>query len=479
MLTITLICFPMLMAAAIMVMGAKHARNIALGTAVAELLFALWAWWLHKSGDTVLLSFNEPWLRAAGVSLSFMLDGISLVLVLLATISAPLIIYSSFNKTYRNAHVFYGLGLAMVGGMIGAFTANDGLIFYLFYELSLIPVYFMILIWGGGEHKARVTLKFFLYTLFGSLFMLVSLLYVYQHTANGSFAFADLYQAGRSLSAAEQGFVFGGIFLAFAVKMPVFPFHTWQPATYNAGPNMATMLLAAIMLKMATYGLIRLIIPMVPAGVDEYRNWAIGLSVFSILYSSCMALVQRNYKLLIAYSSIAHIGMISAGILSGNAEGIQGGLMEMLSHGIIAIGLFFVYDILVSRLGHDQIKNMGGIRGSNPQFAFLFFALVMGSVALPLTSGFVGEFLLLTGIAQHHIVYAAAAGLTVVLGVVYMLRAFQAMMLGPLNNSTQNFAALTAHEKTILVLVVLLIAAFGIYPKPILELGEGVSLMLQ
>ncbi len=466
------------MAVAIVVLGAKLARQVALGTAGVELLLTVWAVYLYKTGNTTLLYFNEPWLQSLGVSFNFAMDGISLVLVLLSAISAPLIIYASFNKAFKNPHIFYGLVLAMIGGMIGAFTANDGLIFYLFYELSLIPIYFIILIWGSDENKARITLKFFLYTLFGSLFMLVALLYVYHHTATGSFAFADLYEAGRSLSVTEQGLVFGGIFLAFAVKMPVFPFHTWQPSTYNAAPTAGTLLLAAIMLKMATYGLIRLIIPMVPDGLEEYKNWAIGLSVLSILYASGMAIMQKNYKLLIAYSSIAHVGMISAGILTNNVQGIQGGLVEMMSHGILAMGLFFVYDILSSRLGHDEMKTMGGIREANPQFAFLFFVIVMGSVALPFTSGFVGEFLLIAGLAQHHAIYAGVAGLTVILGAVYMLRAFQWMMLGGVNSRTQNFAPLTRHEKTVLIVVVVLVIALGVYPKPLLELSEGAVEML-
>lgn len=470
MLTILLIALPILMAAAIFILGPKPARMLALVGGIAELLLTLFAAWQLKSGHTELLRWDHDWIGPLGISYAFNLDGISLIMVLLGALLTPIIVYASFNRTFKNPHIFYGLMMLMVGSMLGAFTTTDGLMFYIFYEFALLPIYFMILIWSDAENKARVTLKFFLYTLFGSLFMLLSLLYVY-HQA-GSFSFTALYNAGQSMSAYEQGMVFAGIFIAFAVKMPIFPFHTWQPSTYDAAPTTGTMLLAAIMLKMATYGLIRLVLPMVPEGVIHYGEWALILSVIGIVYASCMAIVQKRYKLLIAYSSIAHVGMISAGILSGNAQGIQGGLIEMLSHGIVAVGMFFAYDIIESRMKTDEISKLGGIREVNPLFAFLFFVMTMASVALPFTSGFVGEFLLMLGLFQYSEVLTAIAGLTVVLGAVYMLRAFQTMFLGTTNALTATFAPLTAHEKTVLIIIVTLIVFLGVYPSPLLELSE-------
>ena len=473
MLTIALIALPVLIALALFINGPKYARPIAIGAAVVELALVIFAFVQHHQGMTGLLYFDQSWMVSAGISFSFGLDGISLLLVLLSAIAAPLILWTIDEAKFRNPHIFYGLILLMIGGMIGAFTATDGLIFYVFYELSLIPIYFIILIWSNSERKLAVTMKFFLYTLFGSLFMLIALLYVYQHTADHSFAMESLYRAGRSLSVTEQGLVFGGIFLAFAVKMPIFPFHTWQPSTYNIAPTAGTMLLAAVMLKMATYGVIRLIVPMVPDGLEEYKNWAIGLSVLGILYASGMAIAQKNYKLLIAYSSIAHVGLISAGILSANEQGIQGGLIEMFSHGILAIALFYVYDLLESRFGSDAMHSMGGVREVNPLFAFLFFVIVMGSVALPLTSGFVGEFLLIAGLAKHSMIYAGVAGLTVILSAVYMLRAFQTMMLGSATSRSQLFTALTKKEIAILSVLIFIVVAVGVFPKPLLDLTAG------
>jgi NADH-quinone oxidoreductase subunit M len=470
MLTLLLIVVPVLAAIAMLLMGAKTARTLALATGIVELVIALAAaFMVGKENSESLLNFSQPMISSMGISFGFALDGISAVMALLSALLLPIIIYASFNRTYKNPHIFYSLMLLMVASMIGAFTTTDALMFYVFYEFALIPVYFMILIWSDHAEKARITLKFFIYTLFGSLFMLVSLLYIYQ-TAK-SFDLQAMYAAGHALSGAEQGWLFAGFFIAFAVKIPVFPFHTWQPATYNAAPTAAVMLLAGIMLKMASYGFIRLVLPMLPDGVADYGAWALGLSAISVVYASLLAIAQKRYKLLIAYSSIAHLGVLSAGILSGNSQGIQGGVMEMLSHGIITVALFFVADIIISRMGHDEMDKMGGIREVNPLLAFLFFVIVMGSVALPFTSGFVGEFLLLLGLNQYSPILTGVAGLTVILGAVYMLRAFQAMMLGGANTLTQNFAPLTKHEKTVLIILVALIVVLGVYPDPILSLS--------
>ena len=479
MLTLILLAIPLFAAVLSMAAGAKNARNLALGAGILELIVTLGAFFLNgKEGSETWLTFNREWIGPLGISYAFSLDGISLVMALLVALLLPIIIYASFNRTFKSPHYFYGLMLLMAASMMGAFTTTDGLLFYVFYEFALIPIYFMILYWSDHPNKAKITLKFFIYTLFGSLFMLVSLLYLYN--ISGSFNMQALYEAGRSLSGSDQGWVFAGFFIAFAVKIPVFPFHSWQPATYDSAPTAGTMLLAGIMLKMASYGMVRLVVPALPEGVAEYGTWALALSAISVLYASGMAIAQQRYKLLIAWSSIAHLGVLSAGILSGNAQGIQGGIMEMLSHGILSVALFFVYDIIESRMNHDDMGKMGGIREANPLFAFLFFTIVMGSVALPLTSGFVGEFLLLLGFYQVSPWLTAVAGLTVVLGAVYMLRAFQSMMLGPANAMTQSFAPLNSHEKTVLTILVVLIIVLGVYPDPILSVANpSVESLLQ
>jgi NADH-quinone oxidoreductase subunit M len=308
--------------------------------------------------------------------------------------------------------------------------------------------------------------------------MLAGLIYLYQHTATRSFDIAELYAAGQSLDLVHQGYVFWAMFLAFAIKMPVFPFHTWQPDTYTTAPTQGTMLLSGIMLKMGTYGVIRWLLPVAPLGVEHWAHLAITLSVIGIVYASCIAIVQKDFKRLIAYSSIAHVGLIAAGILAGNVQGVQGSMIQMLSHGVNVVGLFFIVDLIQQRTGTRDIASLGGIRNVNPQFAVLFLIVLLGSVALPLTNGFVGEFLLINGVYQYNAWMAAFAGLTVILGAVYMLRSYQSVMLGETNSLTASFAPLTGNEKAVLFIICAAIIVFGVYPKPLMDIAEPAVLNL-
>ncbi|MFY8185939.1 MAG: complex I subunit 4 family protein, partial [Bacteroidia bacterium] len=262
------------------------------------------------------------------------------------------------------------------------------------------------------------------------------------------------------------------MFLAFAIKMPIFPFHTWQPDTYVVAPTQGTMLLSGIMLKMGTFGLLKWLLPVVPLGVQNWGNVAMVLSVFGIIYASCIAIVQTDFKRLIAYSSIAHVGLIAAGILAWNQQGVQGALMQMVSHGINVVGLFLIADILMCQTGTREISKLGGIRNVNPQFAVLYLIVLLGSVALPLTNGFVGEFLLITGVYGYNAWIAAFAGLSVILGAVYMLRSYQGIMLGETNELTAKFTNLSGSDKAVLIIVCAAIIALGVYPQPLTDLAE-------
>jgi NADH-quinone oxidoreductase subunit M len=295
---------------------------------------------------------------------------------------------------------------------------------------------------------------------------------LYQHTEGvHSFNIDALYKAGQSLDMIHQGYVFIAMFMAFAIKMPIFPFHTWQPDTYTTAPAPGTMMLSGIMLKMGTYGLIRWLLPVVPLGVQQWGHLAIILSAVGIVYASCIAIAQKDFKRLIAYSSIAHVGLISAGILAVNIQGMQGAMVQMLSHGVNVVGLFFIVDIIQQRTGKRDLGSLGGIRNVNPQFAVLFLIILLGSVALPLTNGFIGEFLLLNGLYQYSAWIASFAGLSVILGAVYMLRSYQSIMLGETNSITSTFAPLSGNEKTVLFILCAAVIAFGVYPKPLLDIA--------
>jgi NADH-quinone oxidoreductase subunit M len=480
MLTLLLIFFPLVAALLLFVFKPQSAKSIALTAALLELVISLVVVVEFNKTGGPQFEVNIPWITSLGLNFSAAIDGISLLLVLLTTVLVPLIILSSFSKTYDKPSTFYGLILTMQMALIGVFVARDGLLFYLFWEVALIPIYFICLIWGG-EDRGRITFKFFVYTLAGSLLMLIGLVYLYFQTpGTHTFDIQALYDAGRSLSSTEQSLIFWALFVAFAIKMPVFPFHTWQPDTYTVSPVQGTMLLSGIMLKMGIYGVIRWLIPVVPGGVAEWGLTAVIISVIGIIYASCIAIVQKDFKRLIAYSSIAHVGLISAGIFTLDAVGVQGAMIQMLSHGIIVFALFYIIEIIFDRTKTRALSELGGIRNAAPILTTVFVITMLGSVALPFTSGFVGEFLLINSLFQYKPALGAIAGVTIILGAVYMLRTFQKSMSGEANSRTASFIDLTGQEKLVLYPVVLLIIIIGIYPAPLLEISESaVNTLLQ
>ncbi|NOT76300.1 MAG: NADH-quinone oxidoreductase subunit M [Cyclobacteriaceae bacterium] len=470
-----IIFWPLFISVVILISRLKNAKELALGAAVIELIASLVMVSQFSNTAEPQFAVNIPWITSMGVKVNFnvAVDGISLLLVLLTTVLVPFIILSSFSGSESKPSSFYGLILMMQMALIGVFTARDGFLFYIFWEVALIPIYFICLIWGGTDRN-KITLKFFIYTLAGSLFMLVGLVYLYLQTPNEhSFDITALYAAGRSLPVEIQSVIFWAMFVAFAIKMPVFPFHTWQPDTYSVAPVQGTMLLSAIMLKMGIYGVIRWLIPVVPMGVSEWGNVAIILSVIGIIYASCIAIIQNDFKRLIAYSSIAHVGLISAGLFTLSKIGMQGAIIQMLSHGIVVFALFYIVEIIFDRTKTRSLSQLGGIRNEAPVLSSVFIVVMLGSVALPLTSGFVGEFLLINSLVQYQIVIGTVAGLTIILGAIYMLRTFQKAMSGETNAATKGFLDLTTQEKVVLYPMVIMILAIGIYPTPLLEISEA------
>jgi NADH-quinone oxidoreductase subunit M len=421
---------------------------------------------------------NFPWIEAFGIHFSIAIDGISMLLVILTTVLMPLIILATFEHSYKNPSAFYALILFLESALIGVFIAQDAFLFYLFWEAALIPIYFLAGIWGGKD-RIRITFKFFVYTIFGSLFMLLGLVYLYFQTPGTHSADISAFYILK-LSAAEQSWLFWALFIAFAVKMPVFPFHTWQPDTYTESPTPATMLLSGIMLKMGIYGVIRWLLPVVPAGVSEWGATAMILSIIGIIYGSIIAIRQNDMKRLVAYSSFAHVGLMSAGVFSLTQNGLQGAVIQMFAHGINVVGLFFVIDIIDSRAKSRDLERLGGITQTTPALSVCFIILLLGSVALPLTNGFVGEFLMLAGIFEYDAWYSAVAGLTIILGAVYMLRMFQKAMFGNRQANTEQFADLTLSEKAVLFPLVFMVFWIGLCPNTFLRMtGPTVADLLR
>lgn len=468
-LLLLLLVLPLL-SALITAFSGKASKYIALCSSMVSLVLAIVVVANFRPDASTQFILNYPWIQDLGISFHAGIDGISLITVLLTNVLVPIIILASFQHDYQKSHAFYALILFMQVGLLIVFTALDAFLFYIGWEAALIPIYFICAIWGGKD-RARVNMKFFVYTIAGSLFMLLGIIYLHLQNPLNNFDIQAFYQ--MDLPAADQAWVFWAFFLAFAIKMPVFPFHTWQPATYTEAPAAGTMLLAGIMLKMGVYGVIRWLLPVVPLGVQEWGATAMVLSIIGIVYASIIAFKQENAKRLVAYSSIAHVGLISAGLFSLNVEGMQGVMIQMLSHGINVVGLFFVLDIIFSRLKTNKISDMGGIASEAPQLAIAFLIIVFGTIALPGTNGFIGEFLLLVGVYHYSLVAAAIAGLTIILGAVYMLRLYQQVMLGKTNQLTLGFPDIKGSEKLVLYIICALIIVLGVYPKPILHLSEA------
>lgn len=410
---------------------------------------------------------SYPWIAALGVNFHIGIDGISLPLLVLTNVLVPLIVLTTFKKPFKGD--FYALMFFMQSGLMLVFSAMDAFTFYVGWEAALIPIYFICALWGDGD-RIRVNLKFFVYTFFGSLLMLVAILYLHQQVATHDFEWHSF--VSLDLDASTQRWIFWAFFIAFAIKIPIFPFHTWQPNTYTHAPAAGTMLLAGIMLKMGVYGLLRWLLPVVPEAVASYGQLVMVLCVFAVVYASIIAIQQQDAKRLIAYSSIAHVGLISAGVFTWNLTGMSGAMMQMVNHGISVVGLFFVLDIIQDRTGSRDLRDLGGIAKQAPRLAIVFLIIVMGAIGLPLTNGFIGEFLLLKGIYEYGIWYAVFGGLTLILGAVYMLRLYQKTMLGTISERTSTFADISGVELYTLIIISGLIIYLGIFPNSLLHISS-------
>lgn len=470
MLTAFLLFWPALAGILVLMMKGEAAKKVAFGAAFIEFILALYVAFQFQADATTQFEINQPWVSNAGISFHIGIDGISLLLVLLTAFLVPLIILSSFKHTYRDAGIFYGLILFMQTGLIGSFVSLDAFLFYFFWEVALIPIYFICGIWGG-ERRVPVTFKFFIYTIFGSLFMLTGFVYLYFKTpgthSSDLQAFYNL-----ALSQESQSWVFWFIFIAFAIKMPVFPFHTWQPDTYTEAPTPGTMLLSGIMLKMGVYGVIRWLLPVVPQGAAQWSDAVLVLAIIGIIYGAIIAIRQNDLKRLVAFSSISHVGLIAAGLFTLNIQGLQGAMIQMLSHGINVVGMFFLVDIIFNRMQTREIKALGGITQYAGAFSICFMIVLLSTVALPLTNGFVGEFLLLAGVFNYNHIMGAIAGLTIIFGAVYMLRMFQRVMFGESNSLTATFKDIDGTELAVLIPVIIMIFWIGLHPNTFLHLSE-------
>ncbi|MEI6124178.1 MAG: NADH-quinone oxidoreductase subunit M [Bacteroidota bacterium] len=473
MLTLFLFILPLIFTLVLFAIpNVKHIKSIAFVASIVEFAIAVIILFQFLYGCHCVLNFHPDVYFWLGINLNLNMDGLSLLLILLTTFLCPIIIFSTFNKDSKKPAAFYALILLMEMSLIGVFTASDVLLFYIFWELALIPVYFITALWGG-ENARKITLEFLIYTLVGSLLMLAAIVYLYTLTpGQHSFSFNAFY--ALAIETKAQVYVFLAFFLAFAIKIPLFPFHSWQPKTYTVAPTQGSMLLAGLILKMGIYGLLRFVLPLCSDTLSTWNFYAILLSIIGIIYASVIAIRQNELKRLIAFASLAHVGLIAAGVFSQTFWGIQGAIMQMLSHGVNVVGLFFCYEIIVRRTQTGNMTLLGGIASKAPVFSAFFMIIVLATIALPLTNSFVGEFLMLLGIFQYNPYLALIAGLTVVFSAIYMLQVFQRIMLGSTKPATENFIDMSMSEIMVLVPIVILIFWMGIYPKMFLNIAEPI-----
>lgn len=466
--------------AGIISMFAKGAgKSIALLSAVATLVVAAIVSITVCNGTVI--SWSIPWIPTLGSNISLSADGMAAMLCLLTGIVMPVIFISNWNKEVENPGSFYGLMLLSQAGITGVFLASDALLFYFFWELALIPVYFLCSQWGG-EKRIAVTFKFFIYTFLGSLMLLAGLIYLsLQNPGGDSFAWENIVRAGASLPADQQQWLFWLIFIAFAIKMPIFPFHTWQPDTYEQSPTPVTIVLSALMVKMGVFGVVRWLLPVVPEGVAFWSDTVITLSVIGIVYASLLAIVQTDLKRLVAYSSIAHMGLMSAAAFANNGIATHGLMVQMFNHGINIAGMWVIVSMIEQRWGTRNMKELGGMAITAPLMTIALVIISLANIALPLTNGFIGEFMLFNGLfsgtSQYSMTFMIVAGLGIILGAIYTLNMVQRAAYGEAVALKQG-GDLTKNEYVGLAIIIALIIVLGVYPKPLLDLTAGMATMV-
>ncbi len=445
----------------------RQARVVALASTLMTLVFTGWLCFAYQ-GDPVI-AVDSDWVPAWGLRLVMGYDGIGLLMILLTALVFPFIIGAGFGERLQHPSLVNALLLYTQAFLLGVFTAQNALLFYIFYELALLPVFFLLLYWGG-ERRRGITVRFFMYTLLGGLSLLFGILYcmVQEGGFNGDFSAL----AALDLPLDTQIWLFWVLFLAFAIKLPIFPFHGWQPDTYSMAPVQGTMVLAAVMLKMGLYGILRLVFPIVPEGAAYWQNTVIILSLIGAIYGGVIAFRQWDLKRLIAYSSLSHVGLLCAGLFAWNGYAVTGSLYQAFAHAIMVVGLLYLTGALRERVGSTEMGAMGGLKARTPRLAALFLLVMVNAIALPFTQGFIGEWLMFAGIWQLNGWMAFGAVTTIVLGAIYMLYAYQRVMLGEDKWQLEMDDA-TLRDHLVLVPLIAVTFILGVYPAPILNLING------
>jgi NADH-quinone oxidoreductase subunit M len=464
-------------------------RKYATGVVVVDFLLSLPLWFEFDraaTGKGIFQFIEGPyeWIPSIGVSYHFGIDGMALLLVLLTTLLGVLAFLSSWTAVHNREKEYYIFLLLLQTGMLGVFMSLDFFLFYVFWEVMLVPMYFLIGIWGGPR-KLYAAIKFFLYTLAGSVLMLLGILALYFYNSTGLLGYAGLgnpktfsvqqfHDIGATIPPDLQFWIFLGFFLSFAIKVPMFPFHTWLPDAHVEAPTAGSVILAGVLLKMGTYGFVRFSLPILPDATMKLLPWMAGLSIIGIVYGALVAMAQKDMKKLVAYSSVSHLGFVMLGVFALNGPGLNGGILQMINHGISTGALFLLVGILYERRHTRMIAEYGGISAVMPVYATIFLIITMSSIGLPALNGFIGEFMILVGAFNRVWWWGVFGALGIVLGAAYMLWLFQRVFFGPITNpENKNLQDLNKRELLYLMPLVLLCFWIGLYPKPFLNVLDN------
>lgn len=455
------------------------ARWVTFGTFAANFIISVGLWWAFDPHGGWQFEFSIPWLPSWGVNFSLALDGISIFLVLMTTFLMPIAVLSGWTAIEKRVHTYHALFLILTTAMLGVFMARDTFVFYVMWEIVLVPMFFIIGVWGG-ERRMYAATKFFIYTFIGSLLMLLAILYLGLAAADPltgrpDFSYDKILAAAATLSSKERLWLFIAFFSAFAVKIPLFPFHTWLPDAHVEAPTEGSVDLAAILLKMGTYGLLRFSLPLFPDVVQDptVRGIILTLATVGVIYGALVALVQPDFKRLVAYSSVSHMGLVVLGIFALTSESLQGAMMIQLSHGMSTGAMFLMIGMLYDRRHTRMFKAFGGLARVMPLYGLFLMISVMSSIAVPGTNGFIGEFLVLTGSFQTYPVMATVAAISVVLSAVYILWALQRILFNRLDKpENMKLPDMNWRELAMMVPVAAIIFYIGVHPAPLLRRME-------
>ncbi len=454
--------------------------NIVAGTGFL-ISVPLFFWFDYDDGATMQFTQSVTWIESLGVSYSVGIDGISLLLVLLTTLLGTIAVLSSWESIQERVKEYYVFMLMLQTGMLGVFITLDFFMFYVFWEVMLVPMYFLIGVWGGPR-KLYAAIKFFLYTLVGSVLLLLGILTLYfqyptiaqampelaaQYGLDYTFNILAFQDMAPGLDPDLQWWIFLAFFVGFAIKVPMFPFHTWLPDAHVQAPTAGSVILAGVLLKMGTYGFVRFSLPMLPQASVDFTGFMIALSIIAIIYGALVAMMQKDMKSLVAYSSVSHMGFVTLGMFALNPNGLNGSILQQINHGISTGGLFLIVGILYDRRHTREIAEFGGLSSIMPKYAVIFLIMTMSSIGLPLLNGFMGEFPILMGALEENLWWAIAGASGIVLGAAYMLWLYQRVMFGKLDNpKNENLLDMNMREMATLIPLVIMAFWIGIYPAP-------------